>query len=88
MIGSETMFYRFCKPIMTKPKPAPKAQTPPPQTPPPQPETQAPEPQTPEQQQSGSGAAGEPGSEGGVQQASGEQMDMDKPDDSADAAAA
>ena len=73
---------------MTKPKPAPKAQTPPPQTPPPQPETQAPEPQTPEQQQSGSGAAGEPGSEGGVQQASGEQMDMDKPDDSADTAAA
>ena len=74
---------------MTKPKPAPKAQTPPPQTPPPQPETQAPEPQTPEQQQNGSGAAGgEPGSEGGVQQASGEQMDMDKPDDSADTAAA
>ncbi|KAG0517223.1 hypothetical protein BDA96_09G070300 [Sorghum bicolor] len=78
---------RFCKPIMTKPKPAPKPQTPPPQTPPPQPETQAPEPQTPEQQQSGSGAAGEPGSEGGVQQASGEQMDMDKPDESAGAAA-
>jgi len=72
---------RFCKPIMTKPKPAPK-----PQTPPPQPETQASEPQTPEQQQSRSGGTGEPRSEGGVQQASGEQMDMDNPE-SADAAA-
>jgi hypothetical protein len=80
-IGSKTMFYRFCKPIMTKPKPAPK-----PQTPPPQPETQASEPQTPEQQQSRSGGTGEPRSEGGVQQASGEQMDMDNPE-SADAAA-
>ncbi|AQK93155.1 Heat shock protein 15 [Zea mays] len=78
---------RFCKPIMTKPKPAPKPQTPPPHTPPPQPEAQASDPQTPEQQQSGTGAAGEPGSEGGVQQASGEQMDMDRPDDSADVAA-
>ncbi|KAJ1261991.1 hypothetical protein BS78_09G072100 [Paspalum vaginatum] len=75
---------RFCKPIMTKPKPAPKPQTPPPQTPPPQPETQAPEPQTPEQQQNG---AGEPASEGGAQETSSEQMDMDKPDNSADAVA-
>jgi len=74
---------RFCKPIMTKPKPAPKPQTPPPQTPPPQPETQAPEPQTPEQQQNGAGATGEPASEGGAQEASGEQMDTDKPENSA-----
>ncbi|CAL4895421.1 unnamed protein product [Urochloa decumbens] len=77
---------RFCKPIMTKPKPAPKPQTPP-QTPPPQPETQAPEPQTPEQQQNGAGAAGEPSSEGGAQEASGEQMDTDKPENSAEASA-
>ncbi|WVZ96785.1 hypothetical protein U9M48_042379 [Paspalum notatum var. saurae] len=75
---------RFCKPIMTKPKPAPKPQTPLPQTPPPQPETQAPEPQTPEQQQNGDG---EPASEGGVQETSSEQMDMDKPENSADAGA-
>ena len=68
---------------MTKPKPAPKPQTPPPQTPPPQPETQAPEPQTPEQQQNGAGATGEPASEGGVQETSGEQMDTDKPENSA-----
>ncbi|CAN6340828.1 unnamed protein product [Urochloa humidicola] len=73
---------RFCKPIMTKPKPAPK-----PQTPPPQPETQAPEPQTPEQQQNGAGAAGESASEGGAQEASGEQMDMDKPENSTEASA-
>ncbi|CAN6331610.1 unnamed protein product [Urochloa humidicola] len=78
---------RFCKPIMTKPKPAPKPQTPPPQTPPPQPETQAPEPQTPEQQQNSAGAAGEPSSEGGAQEASGEQMDTDKPENSAEASA-
>lgn len=84
-IGSETLFYRFCKPTMTKPKPAPKPQTPPPQTPPSQPETQAPEPQTPEQQQGGAGAGGEPTSEGGAQEASGEQMDTDKPDNSAEA---
>ncbi|PUZ64281.1 hypothetical protein GQ55_3G131500 [Panicum hallii var. hallii] len=74
---------RFCKPIMTKPKPAPKPQTPPPQTPPPQPETQAPEPQTPEQQQNAAGAAGESACEGGAQEASGEQMDTDKPENSA-----
>ncbi|KAG2625009.1 hypothetical protein PVAP13_3KG160900 [Panicum virgatum] len=74
---------RFCKPIMTKPKPAPKPQTPPPQTPPPQPETRAPESQTPEQQQNGAGATGEPASEGGAQEASGEQMDTDKPENSA-----
>ncbi|KAJ1261994.1 hypothetical protein BS78_09G072400 [Paspalum vaginatum] len=74
---------RFCKPIMTKPKPAPK-----PQTPPPQPETQAPEPQTPEQQQDDAGgASGDPVSEGGVQETSGEQMDTDKADSSADATA-
>ena len=72
---------------MTKPKPAPKPQTPPPQTPPPQPETQAPEPQTPEQQQNGAGATGVPASEGGVQEASGEQMDTDKPENSAEASA-
>ncbi|KAG2549788.1 hypothetical protein PVAP13_9KG259900 [Panicum virgatum] len=77
---------RFCKPIMTKPKPAPKPQTPP-QTPPPQPETQAPEPQTPEQQQNGAGATGELASEGGAQEASGEQMDTDKPENSAEASA-
>ncbi|CAN6349870.1 unnamed protein product [Urochloa humidicola] len=77
---------RFCKPIMTKPKPAPKPQTPPPQTPSPQPETHAPEPQTPEQQQDGADAAGEPASDGGAE-ASGEQMDTDKPDNSTEASA-
>ncbi|KAG2616768.1 hypothetical protein PVAP13_3NG176682 [Panicum virgatum] len=77
---------RFCKPIMTKPKPAPKPQTPPPQTPP-QTETQAQEPQTPEQQQNGAGATGEPASEGGAQEASGEQMDTDKPENFAEASA-
>ncbi|PWZ04613.1 Actin-1 [Zea mays] len=47
---SEHLF-RFCKPIMTKPKVALK-----PQTLSPQPEAQAPhDPQTPEQQQSGTG---------------------------------
>ncbi|WVZ96788.1 hypothetical protein U9M48_042381 [Paspalum notatum var. saurae] len=73
---------RLCKPIMMKPKPAPK-----PQTPPPQPETQAPEPQTPEQQQDDAGASGDPVREGGVQETSGEQMDTEKPDTSADATA-
>ncbi|TVU17170.1 hypothetical protein EJB05_33187 [Eragrostis curvula] len=67
---------RFCKPIMTKPKPAPKPQTPPPQ-----------EPQTPEQPQNGAAAAGEPASEGGAREPAGEQMETDKPDNSAEAAA-
>jgi heat shock protein 4 len=73
---------RFCKPIMTKPRPAPK-----PQTPPPQAETPAQEPQAPEQPQNGAAAAGEPASEGGAQEPAGEQMETDKPDNSADAAA-
>ncbi|KAG2625015.1 hypothetical protein PVAP13_3KG160900 [Panicum virgatum] len=47
------------------------------------PETRAPESQTPEQQQNGAGATGEPASEGGAQEASGEQMDTDKPENSA-----
>ncbi|PAN17560.1 hypothetical protein PAHAL_3G140000 [Panicum hallii] len=69
---------RFCKPIMTKPKPAPKPQTPPPT------ETPAPEPQTPEQQQPhGENAAGEPTSE----EAAAEQMDTDKPEGASDATA-
>ncbi|KAK3137331.1 hypothetical protein QOZ80_5BG0450890 [Eleusine coracana subsp. coracana] len=68
---------RFCKPIMTKPKPAPK-----PQTPPPQAETPAQEPQTQEQPQNGAAAGGEPTSEGGAQEPAGEQMETDKPDNS------
>ncbi|KAK3140544.1 hypothetical protein QOZ80_5AG0402430 [Eleusine coracana subsp. coracana] len=68
---------RFCKPIMTKSKPAPK-----PQTPPPQAETPAQEPQTQEQPQNGAAAGGEPTSEGGVQEPAGEQMETDKPDNS------
>ncbi|KAL6897866.1 hypothetical protein ACP4OV_006825 [Aristida adscensionis] len=75
---------RFCKPIMTKPKPAPKPQTPPPA---PQAASPAPEPQAPEQQQNGAGAAGEPASEGGAQEPTAEQMDTDKPDGSADPSA-
>ncbi|GJN35845.1 hypothetical protein PR202_gb24657 [Eleusine coracana subsp. coracana] len=67
----------FCKPIMTKPKPAPK-----PQTPPPQAETPAQEPQTQEQPQNGAAAGGEPTSEGGAQEPAGEQMETDKPDNS------
>jgi len=68
---------RFCKPIMTKPKPAPKPQTPPPS------EAPAPEPQTPEQHPDGATEAGDPTSEGGAQeQPAGEQMDTDKPDGS------
>ncbi|XP_047096322.1 heat shock 70 kDa protein 15-like [Lolium rigidum] len=66
---------RFCKPIMTKPKPAPKPQTPPPS------ETPAPEPQTPEQHPDGATEAGDPASEGGAQeQPAAEEMDTDKPD--------
>ncbi|XP_006654112.1 heat shock 70 kDa protein 15-like [Oryza brachyantha] len=84
---------RLCKPIMTKPKPAPtKPQTPPP--PPPPTETPAtPEPQTPEQQQQqqsdGAGEAGEPTSVGGAQdqEPAAEQMDTDKPDGSAEPSA-
>uniref|UniRef100_A0ACD5U7P9 Uncharacterized protein n=1 Tax=Avena sativa TaxID=4498 RepID=A0ACD5U7P9_AVESA len=70
---------RFCKPIMTKPKPAPKPQTPPPSDAP------APEPQSPEQHPDGATEAGDPTSEGGAQeQPAGEQMDTDKPDGSPD----
>lgn len=70
---------RFCKPIMTKPKPAPKPQTPP--TPP----TETSAPQTPEQQSHGAEAAGEPTSEpttegGATESAGGEQMETDKPE--------
>ncbi|XP_062179746.1 heat shock 70 kDa protein 15-like [Phragmites australis] len=73
---------RFCKPIMTKPKPAPKPQTPPPA------ETPAPEPQTPEQQQSdGANTASEAASEGAAQEPAAEQMDTDKPDGAADPSA-
>ncbi|KAL6608315.1 hypothetical protein ACP70R_041378 [Stipagrostis hirtigluma subsp. patula] len=71
---------RFCKPIMTKPKPAPKPQTPPPA------ETAAPEPQTPEQQPNG-GNTGEPASEGAAQEPAPEQMDTDKPDGAAEPSA-
>ncbi|KAM0899960.1 hypothetical protein ACQ4PT_020965 [Festuca glaucescens] len=71
---------RFCKPIMTKPKPAPKPQTPPPS------ETPAPEPQTPEQHPDGATEAGDPASEGGSQeQPAAEEMDTDKPDGSTSA---
>ncbi|XP_006643833.1 heat shock 70 kDa protein 15-like isoform X2 [Oryza brachyantha] len=66
---------RFCKPIMTKPKPAPKPQTPP-QTPP----TETGGAQTPEQQPQGAEAAAEPGSEGGATESAGEQMETDKPE--------
>uniref|UniRef100_A0A0D9UXK1 Uncharacterized protein n=1 Tax=Leersia perrieri TaxID=77586 RepID=A0A0D9UXK1_9ORYZ len=68
---------RFCKPIMMKPKPAPKPQTPP-QTPPT--ETPAGGAQTPEQQPQGDEAAGEPASEGGATESTGEQMETDKPE--------
>jgi heat shock protein 4 len=68
---------RFCKPIMTKPKPAPKPQTPPPA------ETPAPEAQTPEPQSSGSSEPSEPASEGADQgESTAEQMDTDKADPS------
>ncbi|KAM3407734.1 hypothetical protein ACQJBY_001231 [Aegilops geniculata] len=68
---------RFCKSIMTKPKPAPKPQTPPPA------ETSPPEAQTPEQQPDGATEASEPASEGGVgEQPAAEQMDTDEPDPS------
>lgn len=74
---------RSCRPIMSKPKPAPKPQTPPPPTPPTESPT-TPEPQTPEQQQqsNGAGEAEEPTSEGGAQdqEPTAEQMDTDKPD--------
>ncbi|XP_051180858.1 heat shock 70 kDa protein 15 [Lolium perenne] len=74
---------RFCKPIMTKPKPAPKPQTPPPS------ETPAPEPQTPEQHPDGATEAGDPASEGGAQeQPAAEEMDTDKPDGSTDPSSA
>ncbi|VAH03108.1 unnamed protein product [Triticum turgidum subsp. durum] len=66
---------RFCKSIMTKPKPAPKPQTPPPA------ETSPPEAQTPEQQPDGATEASEPASEGGAwEQPAAEQMDTDEPD--------
>ncbi|OEL17456.1 Heat shock 70 kDa protein 14 [Dichanthelium oligosanthes] len=78
---SETLD-RFCKPIMTKPKPAPKPQTPPPT------ETPASEPQTPEQQQSnGENAAGEPTGEEAAEEPAAEQMDTDKPEGAADPSA-
>ncbi|KAM0912756.1 hypothetical protein ACQ4PT_012577 [Festuca glaucescens] len=68
---------RFCKPIMTKPKPAPKPQTPPPA------ETPAPEAPTPEPQSSGASEPGEPASEGADQgESTAEQMDTDKADPS------
>ncbi|KAE8772619.1 Heat shock 70 kDa protein 4L [Hordeum vulgare] len=68
---------RFCKTIMTKPKPAPKPQTPPPA------ETSSPEAQTPEQQPDGATEASEPASEGGAwEQPAAEQMDTDEPDPS------
>ncbi|KQK07192.1 heat shock 70 kDa protein 15 [Brachypodium distachyon] len=64
---------RFCKPIMTKPKPAPKPQTPPPA------ENPAPEAQTPEQQSSGASEADEPANEGASQdQPAAEQMETDR----------
>jgi heat shock protein 4 len=72
---------RFCKPIMTKPKPAPKPQTPPPA------ETQAPTPQTPEQQPDSADLASEPASEGASQEPAMEQMDMDKPEGAAEPSA-
>ncbi|KAL6897865.1 hypothetical protein ACP4OV_006824 [Aristida adscensionis] len=72
---------RFCKPIMTKPKPAPKPQTPPPA---PQAGSPAPEPQAPEQQQNGAGTAA---SEGDAQEPDAEQMDTDKPEGSVDPSA-
>ncbi|TVU17178.1 hypothetical protein EJB05_33195 [Eragrostis curvula] len=70
---------RFCKPIMTKPKPAPKPQTPPPA------ET-TPEPQTPEQQPDAANPAAEAAaaSEGAAQEPVAEQMDTDKPEGAAD----
>ncbi|CAM0957480.1 unnamed protein product [Alopecurus aequalis] len=74
---------RFCKPIMTKPKPAPKPQTPPPL------ETPAPEAQTPDQHPDGATEASDPASEGGAQeQPTAEQMDTDKPDSSPDPSSA
>uniref|UniRef100_A0ACD5TQN1 Uncharacterized protein n=1 Tax=Avena sativa TaxID=4498 RepID=A0ACD5TQN1_AVESA len=74
---------RFCKAIMTKPKPAPKLQTPPPSDAP------APEPQSPEQHPNGATKAGDPTSEGGAQeQPAGEQMDTDKPEGSPDPSSA
>jgi heat shock 70kDa protein 4 len=79
--GCEIFFFRFCKPIMTKPRPAPKPQTPP------QAETPAQEPQAPEQPQNSAAAAGEPASEGGAQEPAGVQMETDKPDNSDEAAA-
>jgi heat shock 70kDa protein 4 len=76
--GCEIFLFRFCKPIMTKPRPAPKSQTPPPQ---------AGTPETPEQPQNSAAAAGEPASEGGAQEPAGEQMETDKPVNSDEAAA-
>uniref|UniRef100_A0A804Q0Y8 Heat shock 70 kDa protein 14 n=1 Tax=Zea mays TaxID=4577 RepID=A0A804Q0Y8_MAIZE len=69
---------RFCKPIMTKPKPAPKPQTPPVA------ENQAPEPQTPEQQQSGGESTA---SEGAAEEPRAEQMETDKPEGATDPSA-
>ncbi|KAF8727010.1 hypothetical protein HU200_019505 [Digitaria exilis] len=73
---------RFCKPIMTKPKPALKPQTPPPT------ETPARETQTPEQQQSnGENSASEPTGENAAEEPAAEQMETDKPEGAADASA-
>ncbi|AQK93137.1 Heat shock 70 kDa protein 14 [Zea mays] len=69
---------RFCKPIMTKPKPVPKPQTPPPA------ETQAPEPQTPEQQRSNGESTT---SEGAAEEPPAEQMETDKPEGATDPSA-
>lgn len=67
---------RFCKPIMTKPRPAPKPQTPPPA------ETPSPEAHTPEQQSNGADESGEPASDGAQDEHAAEQMDTDKDDPS------
>ncbi|VAH15203.1 unnamed protein product [Triticum turgidum subsp. durum] len=67
---------RFCKPIMTKPRPAPKPQTPPPA------ETPSPEAQTPEQQSNGADESAEPASDGAQDEHAVEQMDTDKDDPS------
>ncbi|VAH03131.1 unnamed protein product [Triticum turgidum subsp. durum] len=67
---------RFCKPIMTKPRPAPKPQTPPPA------ETPSPEAHTPEQQSNGADESAEPASDGAQDEHAAEQMDTDKDDPS------
>ncbi|XP_044966960.1 heat shock 70 kDa protein 15-like [Hordeum vulgare subsp. vulgare] len=67
---------RFCKPIMTKPRPAPKPQTPP------LAETPSPEAYTPEEQSNGADESAEPASDGAQDEHVGEQMDTDKDDPS------